>query len=134
MQYFLDTNIISRLMRQDTQCLARRDELIADADMEGMYIPLLAYYEIRRGLVYANATSKQALFNSLLHKFPIVGITMRTCDIAAKVYAQLRQKGILIEDADIFIASSAMEAGATLVTSNAKHMQRIEGLVVEAWV
>ena len=37
-------------------------------------------------------------------------------------------------DADLFIAAIALSHGATLVTGNHKHYERIPGLVGEDWL
>ena len=42
-------------------------------------------------------------------------------------------KGTPLADADIIIASIAIEEGLTLVTGNVRHYGRIEGLVIENW-
>ena len=39
--------------------------------------------------------------------------------------------GTLIEDFDLFIGSAAIASGCTLVTENAKHLSRLEGIVFE---
>lgn len=48
--------------------------------------------------------------------------------------ALLTQKGNVIEDADLMIASIAIAHDAILVTHNIKHFARLEGLKYETWV
>ena len=45
----------------------------------------------------------------------------------------LEQKGTRLADADIIIASVAIEEGFALVTGNVRHYNRIEGLVIKNW-
>lgn len=132
MKYFLDTNVISFLMKRDGEMTRRFRELMQTPDTE-VVIPVVAYYEVKRGLSYSGASTKMRLFKTITSMMSTAQLTQGACDIAAEVYADLRSRGILIEDADIFIAASAMECGATLVTKNGKHMERIAGLTVEAW-
>lgn len=47
--------------------------------------------------------------------------------------ARLTRLGTVIEDFDIAIGSVALAVGGRLATLNAKHMRRLEGLVVEDW-
>ncbi len=50
-----------------------------------------------------------------------------------EIKAILEQKGTRLADADIIIASVALEEGFALVTGNVRHYNRIEGLVIENW-
>jgi tRNA(fMet)-specific endonuclease VapC len=48
--------------------------------------------------------------------------------------ASLESAGMVIDDADIFIASCARVYGLTLVTNNAKHFKRIKGFKLDNWM
>ncbi|MBP5706115.1 MAG: PIN domain-containing protein [Spirochaetales bacterium] len=56
MIYFLDSNIISYLLKGDERLKA----LIADKLLQGdrVMIPRVVYYEVKRGLLACGATSK----------------------------------------------------------------------------
>jgi len=47
--------------------------------------------------------------------------------------AQLEKAGKVIPDADLFIASTAMETGSKLITGNLRRFERIAGLTMESW-
>jgi predicted nucleic acid-binding protein len=51
----------------------------------------------------------------------------------AKLDAVLRKQGNRIETEDAFIAATAIAAGMTLVTGNAKHFGRVKGLKTVNW-
>ena len=53
---------------------------------------------------------------------------------AADIYADLHQRGMLIGDADILIAATALEYGLDLVTNNTNHYARIVGLSLQNWL
>lgn len=53
---------------------------------------------------------------------------------AADIYADLRRRGALIGDADILIASTALEHGLELVTNNTKHFANVSGLMLKNWL
>jgi tRNA(fMet)-specific endonuclease VapC len=53
---------------------------------------------------------------------------------AAELYAELRARGQLIEDADLLIAAVALVHDMTLVTHNTAHFTRITGLQVDDWL
>lgn len=51
-----------------------------------------------------------------------------------EVKARLATAGQPVADADLFIAAITLSRGATLVTGNRRHYERIPGLVVEDWL
>jgi tRNA(fMet)-specific endonuclease VapC len=53
---------------------------------------------------------------------------------AATIYANLHQRGVLIGDADILIATTGLEHGLLVVTNNENHYQRIAGIQLENWL
>jgi tRNA(fMet)-specific endonuclease VapC len=53
---------------------------------------------------------------------------------AADIYADLHRRGLLIGDADILIAATALVHGYAVATNNERHFQRILGLQLENWL
>jgi len=68
---------------------------------------------------------------SFLSPFRQIELTGRACRIGSRVRRVLRQRGELIGDFDILIAATAMNEDAPLVTDNARHFQRVDGLRIE---
>ena len=60
MTYFLDTNIISYLIKGNLKIRTKLVELLSDGNE--VKIPAIAYYEIKRGLIAAGGNSKLQLF------------------------------------------------------------------------
>mgnify|MGYP003390824952 FL=1 len=129
MKYFLDTNIISYILNGNEKVKNRIEEILLNNDI--ISIPVFSYYEIKRGLLSVGASAKIERFNNFVRICELVDINISTFDIAAQIYAQLKQKGNLIEDADLFIGVSALENHAVLITNNANHSQRIPNLKIE---
>ncbi|MEE0998253.1 MAG: type II toxin-antitoxin system VapC family toxin [Treponemataceae bacterium] len=129
MKYFLDTNIISYILNGNEKVKNRIEEILLNNDI--ISIPVFSYYEIKRGLLSVGASAKIERFNNFVRICELVDINISTFDIAAQIYAQLKQKGNLIEDADLFIGVSALENNAVLITNNANHLQRIPNLKIE---
>ena len=129
MIYFLDANIISYIMRQVPSVISRLQELIKNnADIR---IPIISYYEVKRGLLSNNSIHKLALFDAQMKVFGLVPMKESTFELAAQIYAQLKSAGKLIEDADLFIGCSALEHNAILLTNNSNHLGRIPHLQIE---
>ena len=129
MIYFLDANIISYVMRQVPSVISRLQALIKNsADIR---IPIISYYEVKRGLLSNNSMHKLALFDAQMKVFGLVPMRETTFELAAQIYAQLKSAGKLIEDADLFIGCSALEHNAILLTNNSNHLGRIPHLQIE---
>ena len=50
------------------------------------------------------------------------------------IKSKLRAEGKIIDDADLYIASAAMEYELILVSNNTKHFQNIQELMIDNWV
>lgn len=130
--YGLDTNIISYILKNNTVIINKvQDEIIKGNIFR---IPAISYYEINRGLYALKKPDKIEMFRRLCGDFGLLDITKITLDFASRIYADLKEKGELIEDADILIASSCIENDTVLVTNNENHFKRISGLTFENWV
>ncbi len=133
MKYFLDTNIISYLLQKNVSVLSKLKELIDREDTE-LYISVVTYYELKRGLIASNATSKLKALQIILHSyFEVVLMDFDMYERSAQIYADLKKDGNLIEDDDIFIGATALENDAVLVTNNERHLGRIKDLKIEVW-
>jgi predicted nucleic acid-binding protein len=129
--FALDTNIVSYFLRQNQDIYNKIDyELSRGNDI---VIPPIVYFEIRRGLLYANAPVKLSAFEQLCANLNIGIITKETLDIAAALYADKRKEGKTLEDADLLIAAYCIYNGCTLVTNNIKHFKAIKDLNIENW-
>ncbi len=47
---------------------------------------------------------------------------------AAEIFKDLRKRGVMTGENDLWIAATALEAGGVLVTRNTKHFQEVRGL------
>jgi predicted nucleic acid-binding protein len=130
--YALDTNIITFLLKKDKKLQAK---VYSEAN-EGqrVIIPPIAFYETKRGLLDLQATTKLSAFERLCDVLGVADMDMETLETAANIYVTLKQKGRLVEDADILIAASCIAHGYTLVTNNTKHFEHIESLRLVDWV
>ena len=131
MKYFLDTNIISYYLKGNDSIETRIADLLRGGNT--VQVPVVTYYEARRGLLAIGASKKLLDFEDFIEFFPIQDMTRHTFILASEIYSDLYKKGQIIEDADIFIGATALENDAILVTNNEKHLGRIDGLKLEVW-
>ncbi len=61
-----------------------------------------------------------------------LGVVLRRRKVGESI--DERGAGQIVADADLFIGAIALSRGATIVTGNRKHYERIPGLVVEDWL
>ena len=130
--YVLDTNIVTAYLKRNAMVRGR----IRDAELAGQPVRLntVSYYETKRGLLAIDAPVQRAAFERLWRVLGIVMLDHAALDRAAELYAELRSRGQLIEDADLLSAAIALVHDMTLVTNNISHFNRIEGLRIEDWL
>lgn len=131
-RYSLDTNCIRPILRGNPRILQRvrshldvGDEFVLDA---------ITYYETKRGLLAAGATAQMTRFESFSERFGVLMLDRETLDEAAKIYALLKERGRLIEDADLLIGAQAVVHNLVVISRNVRHLERIPNLRVENWI
>ena len=132
MPTLLDTDIMSAFMRRNPIVSSRVDEYLLNYAQ--LSISIITRYEILRGLKAKRATAQLVQFEILCQSLQIFPITDSIIVRAADIYAPLYQNGQLIGDADILIASTALEHGFVLATNNEKHHGNIAGLILDNWL
>ena len=120
----VDTNAYTAFMRGE----ATVADVLAHA--ERIFISSVVLGELRGGFA---AGSREARNRAELARFldsprvDVLPVSAQTADSYALVYAGLRRKGQPIPTNDLWIAASAMEHGAALLTSDA-HFAQVDGL------
>lgn len=126
----LDTNVLIALQKLEPQAVSHyRAALQTDL----VVVPAVVVYEARRSLFAPQYAKRLGNLDVLLSGHTVIGFDAGAAEIAARLYASLHSSGALIEDADLLIAATAMHHGATLVTRNTKHFERISGLRLTDW-
>jgi len=132
MNYTLDTNIITAYMKNNTRVKRK----LQDAAFDGkeVFINGISYYETKRGYLAINATNKLKIFERFCGTFVVSLLdTQKILDKASEIYADLKQSGQLLPDADILIAAMALTQNLILVSDDS-HFSRISSLTVENWL
>ena len=131
MLYTLDTNFVSQLLNSNQTALVNLRNAIQGG--HDVVFNAVCYYEIKRGLVLPTFQKKLRAFDALVRKHGLLDLDRPALDEAIAIYQVLRRQGNLIEDADLLMGAIAKANGATLVTHNARHFQRISGLTLDDW-
>ncbi len=97
-------------------------------------LSIITYYELLRGLKAIGSDKKIAAFQAFMAQCEIISLTQPIIETAAEIYAALKNQGMLIEDADILIAATAINKGMSLVTDNIEHFRRVHGIKIHNWL
>jgi tRNA(fMet)-specific endonuclease VapC len=116
--YILDTNVISDLLKGHPNVQARlRDAMQQEAAII-LCQPVL--YEVRRGLLWVGATSKQAVLErDFLPLFQVTPLLDGDWALAARFWADAVSTGRQLADIDLLVAAIAARLGAIIVSSDA---------------
>ena len=121
---------MSDILREDPNAIRHMEAAKQNGDT--LFIPLIVYYEIVRGLKVAGKKNKLLAFQLFYDEAEHLSLDAEAIDKAVEIYVQLH-RGQLIEDNDIYIAAISMVNRCTLITANVRHFSRVEGLKFVNW-
>lgn len=120
----VDTNAYTAFMRGDAEVV----EVLAHA--ERICLNSVVLGELLGGFAAGTREPKNRAELARFLESPrveVVPVTAQTADSYALVYSNLRRRGTPIPTNDLWIAASALELGAALLTRDA-HFAQIDGL------
>lgn len=130
-EVLLDTDTLSFFLRNVPKVMAEANNYLQFH--KGFTFSIITNFEILRGLKIKNATHQITKFGLIRLQSKELQLTDSVINRAADIYADLYQRGLLILDADILIAATALENNLAIVTNNESHFNRISGLQVLNW-
>lgn len=132
MGYLLDTNIVTAIIKQNKKITTKIETL--NRQNQELFISAITYYEIQRGLLAVNAVRRLIDFDNLCNEYRILLLNdIEIFKKAAEIHADLKQRGLPIQEADIFIAATAIINNLILV-SHDSDLLRIKDLQLEDWL
>jgi len=129
--YCLDTDILIEYFR-GSEPIRRKIENLTEEDSVGL--TWLTFYEFFKGIFLSGKLSEEKFLQGLVKACIILEESYDAAKIGGEIYADLKKKGELINDADILIAGIVKAHNAILVTNNVKHFSRVQGLQIENWL
>ena len=127
----LDSDTLSFYMKHFPKVVAVAQNYLSQYQF--FTFSIITRFEILRGMKASGATTGIRTFDYLCSQNEIIGIDDKIIVHAADIYADLYKRGLLILDADILIAATALENNLAIVTNNENHFNRISGLQVLNW-
>ena len=133
--YLLDTDILSSLLRRaPSTALVTR---LASVPPEQQFTSSVTLGELVYGahrLKERTSVLLAQLDNMLLPNLPVLAFDASAARHYGEMRAELERLGTPIGDADLRIASIALDRELTVVTGNVRHFARVPGLPVENWL
>lgn len=129
-QYLLDTNICVFILRGNKDI---RSKFIG-AGAGNCAISEMTVVELYYGAKCSQNVKKSTVaVDKLVSTFKVIPINACIREFCRQK-ARLRAAGQLLDDIDLFIGTTAVALGYTMVADNVKHLGRIEGIRIENWV
>jgi predicted nucleic acid-binding protein len=127
----IDTDILSYFLNGDEKVTAKVQEYLVHYDK--LLFCQITYFEILAGLEYKQASKQISKFELFASKCSILTLTENSLILSAKIYGELRRKGIQIGTPDLLIAGIAIDRNLNLVTNNDRHYRPIDRLTLINW-
>ena len=127
----IDTNILSFFFRNHSLVVERFQAYLNDHDK--INISIITYYEIVSGLKHRDAQKQLTSFQEFVSYNTVLPLSTSFATISADIYANLRNKGMPIDDIDILIAGIAIANHLIIVTNNIRDFGKIENLEIRDW-
>ena len=128
--WMLDTNAVTAAVHQRSPHL---DAALLRHGTQTIRVSAITYGEIRYGIEMKPQASRLARnIDDFFREVPILPWGEKTSEVYGRLRASLRQAGRALSPLDMLIAAHALEAGATLVSSD-RAFRSVPGLSVEDW-
>lgn len=132
MKRILDTNVCIDVLRGRNKVVDR----LAACPPEECHISVVTEFELLQGAdraPEARRKEERAKVSRFVALLQLLTFDSKCARIAARINADLLNRGTPVSITDVFIAATALRHRWTVVTNNAKDFRRIEGLAIEDW-
>jgi tRNA(fMet)-specific endonuclease VapC len=129
--YLLDTNVITHIQKGYPSVIKK----INSISIDNLSICTIVLAECYFGALHHPTRSKEQIkyYNKYFEDFEIIDFDIKAALEYAKLRNELTQKGKLIADMDLMIASICIANDLILVTNNTKDFKRFDNLKLEDW-
>lgn len=132
MRYMLDTNICSYVLRSRPPSVKARFE---KAGPGALTVSTVVLAELFYGAArHPNAAAIRREIGDLASRLDVVPWDEAAAEHYGAIRAALEKRGTPLGATDMLIAAHARSRGATLVSNDVRHFDRVEGLLVANWV
>ena len=125
----IDTDTISYFLRGNESVKAK-----FIAHQNKLASTTVNYSELIYGLTKKDSKQYLPKVERIFENIKLYSFDKKSAKTFGILKATMQQKGIVVADMDLMIASIAMAYDEVLISNNLKHFSKIEGLCVESWV
>ncbi len=128
-KYLLDTNICIFYIKGQYNL----DKKITEVGEQNCFISEITVAELKYGIENSKTIeSMRLIVEAFILKFAIIPI-FNALDVYAIEKSKLRKQGLMIDDFDILIGSTAITNKMTMTTNNVEHFKRLDNIIIEDW-
>jgi tRNA(fMet)-specific endonuclease VapC len=125
LSYLIDTDWVIDHFHSVEKVVEKLEELASD----GLAVSIISLAELYEGIYYStDPIENEVALKEFLSGISVIGIDEGICKVFGKERGELRLKGTLISDFDLFIASTCIYHNLTLLTNNRRHYEAVEKL------
>ena len=132
MTYLLDTDTISAVLKRAPNVKVIRR--LAALDESAVFTSAITVGELVFGAALAGLDDLENRIQVMLASVPVVSFDEAASYTYGRVRADLRSRGLTLDDPDLRIAAIAVTHEMTVVTGNQRHFQKVPGLRLENWL
>lgn len=131
MGYLFDTDAISEIWRPRPQ--PGFIDWLRQVPREAQFTSAITVGELYKGAFRSSASARYVAYieERLLPNVGVLPVDVGVAAVYGHLRAKLEAEGLVLEDADLFIAATAVHHGLALVTGNVAHFERVTGLRLE---
>ncbi len=129
--WFLDTNIVILCLRGKSPAAMRKIMSIPAAAIK---VPFQVKAELLHGAAKSNkpVEGRQTVLD-FIEPFQVILPSDEILEQYVSTRLELERAGMIISEADLWIAATALAGGGVMVTNNTKEFTRVPGLIVDDW-
>jgi tRNA(fMet)-specific endonuclease VapC len=128
----LETDFLIALIRKDKEALKNLGTLLAE-DERITTTPINASELFKGAYLSERIDDNLKAVRGILNRLELLDFTLGAAAYYGEIYSELKERGELIGDLDILVASIALANNEKLITRNIKHYNRIRELEIESW-
>lgn len=133
-QYLLDTNILSDLLKNPQGKVAARISSLPAGERDSLSSSIVVAAELRYGVAKSGSPILAVRVDQLLNAIQILPLESETDRHYGRIRVELEKAGTPIGGNDLLIAAQVLALDAVLVTDNIREFKRVKGLRVENWL